>query len=81
MMESFSDRRAEAICFVASYDGAEYTISSGKVSGKIADESRGENGFGWDKIFIPDGSDKTYGEMSLEEKNVFSMRKIAFENY
>jgi len=37
----------------------------------------GENGFGYDPIFIPDGSDKTYAEMTADEKNEISMRKIA----
>ena len=39
----------------------------------------GEGGFGWDKIFKPDGFEKTYGEMTREEKNKISMRKIALE--
>lgn len=36
-------------------------------------------GFGWDPIFTPEGQDKTFGEMSSEEKNQISMRKIALE--
>lgn len=49
----------------------------GSVTGRIV-EPRGTNGFGWDPIFQPDGETKTYGEMTLEEKNVTSCRKIAF---
>lgn len=48
----------------------------GSVSGSIV-SPRGENGFGWDKLFQPDGHTKTFGEMSLEEKNPLSMRGIA----
>ncbi|PJC28651.1 hypothetical protein CO053_03410 [Candidatus Shapirobacteria bacterium CG_4_9_14_0_2_um_filter_40_11] len=48
----------------------------GSVKGKIA-SPRGENGFGWDKIFQADGFSKTFAEMSLEEKNKRSMRRIA----
>ncbi len=42
---------------------------------------RGENGFGWDKIFQPKNSVKTFAEMSDEEKNKISMRKMAFEKF
>ncbi len=81
MLEKFSDRRAEAICYVASYDWKEYQIAYGIVNGTISTECRWENGFGWDKIFIPDGSDKTFAEMSSDEKNMFSMRRKAFEGF
>ena len=50
----------------------------GRISGQIV-EPRGDNGFGWDKIFQPNGRDKTFAEMSLAEKNKISMRKQAFE--
>lgn len=50
---------------------------AGEVMGQIAQEPRGNCGFGWDAIFMPDGETKTYGEMTLEEKNRTSMRKIA----
>lgn len=48
----------------------------GRMAGKIV-EPRGDNGFGWDKIFQPEGYDKTIGEMDLLEKNKFSMRAVA----
>jgi XTP/dITP diphosphohydrolase len=35
---------------------------------------RGDNGFGFDQVFLPDGADKTYGEMTPGEKNVVSHR-------
>ncbi len=40
---------------------------------------RGPNNFGWDSIFQPVGSKKTFAEMSPEEKNIVSMRRLAFE--
>ncbi|HEX7017880.1 MAG TPA: non-canonical purine NTP pyrophosphatase [Patescibacteria group bacterium] len=52
------------------------TFFEGEVKGRLA-EPRGDRGFGWDNLFQPDGSDKTFAEMSLEEKNQFSMRQIA----
>lgn len=50
----------------------------GVTQGKIV-EPRGETGFGWDPIFMPDGYDTTFAEMTNEEKDKFSMRKVALE--
>ena len=49
----------------------------GVVEGKITEEKRGSNGFGYDPIFQPDGYSSTFGEMSLKEKNKISHRSIA----
>lgn len=48
----------------------------GEVKGTVV-KPRGPNGFGWDALFLPDGSKKTFGEMDLEEKMKYSMREIA----
>lgn len=42
--------------------------------GKIIEEKRGEEGFGYDPIFVPEGQEKTFAEMQLSEKNSFSHR-------
>lgn len=47
----------------------------GIVTKKIADSPRGTNGLGYDAIFIPDGSNFTFAEMSAEQKNAISHRK------
>ena len=52
---------------------------SGVVEGKISNKPRGQNGFGYDPIFIPDGCTKTFAEMSLFEKNKISHRSIAIK--
>ncbi len=49
----------------------------GTCNGKITDHQKGNNGFGYDAVFIPDGSEKTFAEMTLEEKNNFSHRRKA----
>ena len=49
----------------------------GVVEGKITEEKRGSNGFGYDPIFQPNGYASTFGEMSLKEKNKISHRSIA----
>jgi XTP/dITP diphosphohydrolase len=51
----------------------------GICTGTIINTKRGSNGFGYDPVFIPDGSQKTFAEMSMEEKSVFSHRKKALE--
>lgn len=59
-------------------NGQEY-LFEGIVKGTIITELRGSNGFGYDPVFMPDGSSKTFAEMSLEEKNTISHRKIALK--
>ena len=49
----------------------------GVVHGKISSEPKGGYGFHYDPIFIPEGSEKTFGEMSIEEKNKISHRALA----
>jgi len=49
----------------------------GICEGTILTEKRGDHGFGYDAIFLPDGSIKSFGEMDIDEKNVFSHRKKA----
>ena len=74
------DRRA---CFftVAALrlpDGREFT-HSGRLSGRIAENLAGEGGFGYDPLFIPDGSSKTLAEMGRGEKNRISHRRRSIE--
>ena len=52
-------------------------LFEGICKGKIIDIQKGNKGFGYDPVFIPDGSDKTFAEMSMEEKNIFSHRRKA----
>jgi non-canonical purine NTP pyrophosphatase (RdgB/HAM1 family) len=80
MLESFENRQAEAVCLAAVYDGKTMVIGEGRVSGSIAPDIRGSQGFGWDVIFIPDGETRTYAEMSPQEKNAMSHRRQAFES-
>lgn len=59
-------------------DGKEYFFE-GKCTGHIVEIANGEMGFGYDPVFMPDGSDKTFGEMNLDEKNEFSHRRKAVD--
>ncbi len=60
------------------YNKVEYQFD-GICEGKIITEKTGDKGFGYDPVFIPDGSEKTFAEMPVEEKNVFSHRKKAVQ--
>ena len=70
---------AYAKTIVGYYDGNHLELFEGKIDGKIPEKARGESGFGWDPIFIPKGHEKTFAEMSGDEKNVVSMRRLAAE--
>ncbi len=59
-------------------DGKEYFFE-GICPGRIIMERKGNNGFGYDPVFVPDGSDKTFAEMDMAQKNKFSHRKKAME--
>jgi XTP/dITP diphosphohydrolase len=54
-----------------------FKFFEGKVDGKITEEEIGQGGFGYDPVFLPEGYKKTFGQMSAEEKNNISHRKMA----
>jgi len=80
MLSSFPDKSAEAIVIFAYTDGVNTKLFKGTVPGRLIDHDRGQNGFGWDMIFIPDGSSKTFAEMSSNQKNKISPRGIALSH-
>jgi XTP/dITP diphosphohydrolase len=57
-------------------DGKEH-LFEGEVTGSIIEQKRGDEGFGYDPIFIPDGYTKTFAELPLTEKNTISHRAKA----
>jgi XTP/dITP diphosphohydrolase len=79
MMKGEKNRMARFRTVIALIlDGSEY-LFEGIVTGIIIDEKRGEGGFGYDPIFIPEGEKMTFAEMSIEKKNSISHRARAFE--
>lgn len=61
------------------WKGTEY-LFEGIVKGEIIAEERGDNGFGYDSLFVPEGYDKTFAEMGEKEKNEISHRGKAIKN-
>lgn len=74
--ESRNAQFRTVICLII--DGKQ-NIFDGICKGTIIAERRGRSGFGYDPVFIPEGSGKTFAEMTMDEKNVFSHRKKAIE--
>lgn len=72
-------RGARFVCAAALVlpDGTE-VVAEGVLEGRLLRERRGENGFGYDPVFVPEGETRTTAEMSPEEKNAVSHRGIAF---
>ena len=66
-------------CLAAYYDGENLLFGHGIIKG-TAVEPRGENGFGFDPVVVPNGQDRTMAEMSAEEKNKISHRGKAFRD-
>ncbi|MBU3744481.1 MAG: RdgB/HAM1 family non-canonical purine NTP pyrophosphatase [Sediminibacterium sp.] len=78
-LEGVTNRNAQFKTVISlQYEGASYFFE-GTCSGKIIEEPRGNRGFGYDPIFVPDGDNRSFGEMSMEEKSKFSHRKKAVE--
>lgn len=76
-----TDRRARFRCVIAlcAPDGRAWTVD-GCCEGRIITETRGVNGFGYDPLFVPDGSDKTFAELDSTVKNALSHRGHALRN-
>ena len=80
MLDGFADRSAVATCAVAFFDGSRLVAARGDVAGRIAASPRGSGGFGWDAVFVPEGSDQTFAEMTTEQKDAVSHRRRAWES-
>ena len=76
--DALEDRRIVARCALLYRDGQGEILAEGRVGGTSALEERGDGGFGWDKIFIPDGHTRTFAEMSAEEKDRIGHRGLAW---
>jgi len=79
-LEGKENRRARFVCVISiAFNNEVIGSFRGEVYGKIIDEPHGTNGFGYDPVFMPDGFDKTFAELTQEEKNKISHRANAIE--
>ncbi|HYK05608.1 MAG TPA: non-canonical purine NTP pyrophosphatase [Thermoanaerobaculia bacterium] len=75
---ALNNRAARAQCCVGYWDGSQVRIFLGETQGEILVKPRGERTFGWDAWFQPDGSEKTFAELTPEEKDAVSHRGRAY---
>ncbi len=76
------DRGAQFMCIlVLAYPDGRIESFEGKCEGSIVWPARGLEGFGYDPMFLPDGKDKTFGEMGEEAKHAISHRARAVEKF
>lgn len=80
-LQGVSNRRAKFVSAVVLYrtDGS-YLFGTGETHGVIADKERGDNGFGYDSLFLSDDLGITFGEATDEQKNAVSHRFRALKN-
>ncbi len=76
LTNNIRDRSAKVVCVMVYYDGVDTLVGEGIIDGKIANDIRGENGFGFDSVFeLDDG--RTLAELTDNEKNMISARYLA----
>ncbi len=78
-MQEIKNRKAQFRSVLSlMLSGKEYKFE-GICKGIILANNKGKKGFGYDPVFLPDGADKTFAEMEMQEKNKFSHRKKAMD--
>ncbi len=81
LLKSSENRAAKFRTVICFHDGMRTIFGEGEISGNILQEERGENGFGYDSIFVPEKSDRTFAEMNSDEKNSQSHRARALQDF
>jgi XTP/dITP diphosphohydrolase len=77
-----SDRRAHFVCVLAlAWPDSRSETFEGRVDGQLVWPPRGDRGFGYDPMFLPDGHDLTFGQMDPTLKHAISHRARAFEKF
>lgn len=80
-MDGIGERSARFRTVISLFlDDKEYQFE-GICPGKITTAKRGTNGFGYDPVFIPEGASKTFAEMTMDEKTIYSHRRKATEMF
>jgi len=76
-LEGITNRTAQFRTVISLIWGGKEFLFEGICQGRIINEQKGVSGFGYDPIFIPDGAETTFADMSLETKNLYSHRRKA----
>ncbi|OYU83821.1 MAG: non-canonical purine NTP pyrophosphatase, RdgB/HAM1 family [Flavobacterium sp. BFFFF2] len=84
LLHELQDKTDRSACFktvIAYHDGQQVHCFTGQICGQIQLERKGNKGFGYDPLFIPDGHTLTFAEMSPEQKNQWSHRAKALKAF
>jgi XTP/dITP diphosphohydrolase len=79
VLKGKADRKARFRTIISLFLGGREYQFEGICTGTIIEEKRGNTGFGYDPVFVPDGDTRTFAEMNTAEKNKYSHRKKAME--
>lgn len=80
-MKNITNRKAYFVTVMCYYDQNGASYFRGEIHGNLLTEKHGNKGFGYDPIFVPEGHQMSFAEMSSEEKNTISHRKRALEKF
>lgn len=80
-LEGETNRKAQFTTIIAVILSDETFFFEGTIRGQIIETQKGDGGFGYDSIFMPDGYDKTFAELPAEVKNSISHRAIAMQKF
>ena len=80
-MRDKKDRQARFVTVLTFHEDGQFVQFEGEIIGEITQEARGQQGFGYDPLFVPLNADKTFAEMSLSEKNKIAHRARALEKF
>lgn len=83
LLDGHDDKTAVAVCNVGFSSGpsADPIVFCGMTHGTIVKPREGQKVFGWDNIFQPRGFDKTFADMTVNEKNEISFRSLALRSF
>lgn len=80
-LDGVTDRSARFVTVLTFHHQGQYYSFEGEIQGQIASRPRGEHGFGYDPVFEPVGFDRTFAEMTMDEKNQMAHRARAMQKF
>jgi XTP/dITP diphosphohydrolase len=81
LLKNEGDRSAKFRTLICFHDGIRTIFGEGEIAGEILKSERGEKGFGYDSIFQPENSERSFAEMNSDEKNSVSHRARALQDF